>query len=384
MFGTDILFLLLLALKLLKWKGEGGKKINGRLMLLVVCFVVVCALSVLVAASNPPVAYYRFIKLIEYVLLCYFVFEAIGRTIPLALLCWTLLASALLQSLIGVGQYALQHSLGLKLLGESFINLTTPRVAVFYSQGIKYLRAYGTTPHPNILSAWLMIGLWSLWYLWNQYSRRPIKYLLLVSQALLATALVLTFSRTAYAIFALLFVINSIYILQNSNRRQLYRWLIIMSAVYFCLLGFVFQHQLLSRVEIDAKEEAVTNRLYFKSVAEGVIRHHQLIGIGIGQYIPKLMNDLGQADSYYYQPVHNIYLLISSETGSINLAIFILIVILIYRGIAKTFKENTGAGFLKINILSTLLFLGLFDHFLWSLNMGNLMLWLTLGIALGA
>src|SRR3989338_9422288 len=77
-----------------------------------------------------------------------------------------ILAGGLFQSLIAIAQFLKQSAIGLRFLGESVIAPDMEGVAVFYnSVGEKVMRAYGTTPHPNILAAYLLLGLFAIYYL---------------------------------------------------------------------------------------------------------------------------------------------------------------------------------------------------------------------------
>ena len=77
--------------------------------------------------------------------------------------------------------------------------------------------------------------------------------------------------------------------------------------------------------------------------------------------------------SWIHQPVHNIYLLIASETGLIGLILFLVFIF-------QLFRKIIGQEYFLLLIVFSFLFIGLFDHFFWTLQQGQLMFWLTLGI----
>ena len=54
--------------------------------------------------------------------------------------------------------------MGFWFLGESILGPEIPGVAKIVVAGGKILRAYGTFPHPNILAAFLLLGLFSSYY----------------------------------------------------------------------------------------------------------------------------------------------------------------------------------------------------------------------------
>jgi len=77
--------------------------------------------------------------------------------------------------------------------------------------------------------------------------------------------------------------------------------------------------------------------------------------------------------NWIHQPVHNVYLLISSEVGLLGLIVFL---IFLYQ-LLKRFKKQNSVLFI---IVICIIFVSLFDHFFWTLQQGQLMFWLILGL----
>jgi hypothetical protein len=74
--------------------------------------------------------------------------------------------------------------------------------------------------------------------------------------------------------------------------------------------------------------------------------------------------------SWDYQPVHNIYLLILAELGIIGFILWLIPVLFL------TKKSSFICSLLFIVILA----ISLFDHYFWTLYFGILLFWLTLGL----
>ena len=81
-----------------------------------------------------------------------------------------------------------------------------------------------------------------------------------------------------------------------------------------------------------------------------------------------------------YQPVHNIYLLIYAETGLFGLIAFLgFLFAMLFEFTRRTgFREPYHVSF--ILVFGSLLVFGLFDHFLWTIQTGSLLFWLTAGL----
>src|SRR5207237_1306628 len=63
------------------------------------------------------------------------------------------------QSILAIIQFASQKSVGLYKLGELHLNVLDLGLAKLILNSHTYLRPYGTFPHPNPLSAFLLVTL---------------------------------------------------------------------------------------------------------------------------------------------------------------------------------------------------------------------------------
>ena len=73
-------------------------------------------------------------------------------------LAWGLLISGAIQASIGLAQFALQRTLGLRDLGELVLRPEWSGASVITVNGAPTLRAYGLTQHPNLLGGYLMVA----------------------------------------------------------------------------------------------------------------------------------------------------------------------------------------------------------------------------------
>lgn len=285
---------------------------------------------------------------------------------------------AIIQALIAFGQFKIQA------------NLLTPGLPKVVIDGGKLLRSSGTFPHPNVLAAFLLLGLFSIYYFWLRntnfvriyeisYFRRIWHFVALIGATffiLLGT--ILTFSRTAWLIAVLLTAGFLGYHLARQEYRQqaINLSVILFSMVYllFSILGWA----IMPRLSLSADEPSVSLRRVYHRLGLDIIRQNPL-GVGIGHQVlyaaeNKIYERFGLAEDWQKQPIHNIYLLIASEAGILALAAFLLFI-----GRILLLSKNIAV----IIILLSLLFFGFFDHFLWTFRQGQLMLWLVIGLAWG-
>ena len=67
-------------------------------------------------------------------------------------------ASAVLQSIIGILQFTFQKTISSKWLGMALQEASVSGTSVVETTTNRFLRAYGSLPHPNILAGFLVIG----------------------------------------------------------------------------------------------------------------------------------------------------------------------------------------------------------------------------------
>jgi O-antigen ligase len=124
------------------------------------------------------------------------------------------------------------------------------------------------------------------------------------------------------------------------------------------------------RLEVKSNQERVVGY----SQAWDVIKQNRILGAGIGNYGLGVYEDIDDSqEAYFYQPVHNTFLLIWAELGVIGLILVIVLMLMIvnfvYLGLKK--KQDISTVFI---FMFPLVILALFDHYLWSLYSGLMIL----------
>ena len=101
------------------------------------------------------------------------------------------------QALVGIMQVLQQHSIGWQSLGELELDPAWSGVSIVWANGVRSLRAYGLSDHPNILGGCFAFGLILLatWFIQTDSTRRT---LIGAVFALGTIGLFLTFSRAAW------------------------------------------------------------------------------------------------------------------------------------------------------------------------------------------
>jgi len=109
-----------------------------------------------------------------------------------------------------------------------------------------------------------------------------------------------------------------------------------------------------------------------------MIRQHPLTGVGMGSFVIELANTA--VPGAPIEPVHNMFLLVASELGAAGLILILSLFISIALNI---FKTKSPQAILASATLIGLAVISLFDHYLWTLAPGRIMLGLALGLWAG-
>ncbi|MBI4281403.1 O-antigen ligase family protein [Candidatus Uhrbacteria bacterium] len=289
-------------------------------------------------------------------------------------LVWSFVASAVVQSLLAIAQFFTQSVFAWPFSGIALKDPSDLGVSVVQFADERWLRAYGSFPHPNVLGAFLAIAAILLFTklfrsrdevsrIKNQESG-TLKFIIHNSYfIILVTGLFFTFSRAAWIAF---FFGLIIYAVQTKAWREKiflqFALLLVVTATVLTVLFFPLIHTRVgggSRLEIKSNQERTTG--YREAIQ--LIKRHPFLGVGIGNYTVAVARELRPNNpAWSYQPAHNIFLLIISELGFIGLA---LLFVFFWR--LKNLQLTT------YNLLLPLFILSFFDHSLWTLHSGILL-----------
>lgn len=334
-------------------------------------FLVVSAISI----KNSSALYlgvYQLSKLIEFVLFYFYLKNYALQKFNWSSSSVALIVGGVFQAMVGIIQFLKQSSLGLHYFGESLIRLDIRGTAYFLnSAGEKIIRAYGTTPHPNILAGYLLLVLFIYYALFlYQRSDRKIYSLQFAVYTVIVFSFFLTFSRVVIFTWAAAFIIGAIAYYKSYPREV--RNIFIITACIVVVFASLYWPEILNRLTIASDDEGLLLRKYY---VEEVIRSDLAIfGIGIGNFVNWLIEKNPWEAHWFYQPVHNMYLLIYSETGILGILSFTFFLM----GLFKKYFIISNPLF--IILASCFLFIGFFDHFLWTLQQGKLAFWTALSL----
>ncbi|MFC1727193.1 O-antigen ligase family protein [Patescibacteria group bacterium] len=380
---TDLLVLLILG----SW-GVGSlldKKINIKSQLVknikifflplgIFCFLLVNSFL----AINQGAAFYKLIKIIELFFLAFYV----AKNNNSSSMIYCLLPIALIYgSLITIAQFIKQTSLGgiFYWLGERSFSLATPGIAKAVVGGRLILRPYGTFPHPNVLAGFFLISLLLVYGLRKGALIRKSKEANLVWFGAISLGLVtlaLSFSRSVWLMSFILGIGCLIKFVFGKKKPQYFKYLAIGMGVI--LIGLFKTINIINFVLNLSTKESIYLRLKLNQLVFQMLKGNYLSGIGLNNFIVRLSDYWSQISGVrFFQPVHNIFLLVLVETGLVGLLIFVWLLILTFKRLLEIRNLKLVIPFLAI------LSLGMVDHYWITLQQTQLLLMIVVGLSWG-
>ena len=330
-------------------------------LLVVVTFLTYLTLCTFFIKESKEATLFFLIKLVELVAFsvpaAYYLSQKKVFTLALRVFKFTLTW----QSLVVVYQFITQRSLGLWFLGERSFDTTTTGIAhieIFQNQ---FLRPYGTFPHPNVMGAFSLVLLIILAGSLKNSDLYPLPKKTIIPHALAAISIVASFSKTA---LIMLFVSPVVIVKKRTH--------LVVAALTIIILVLIYVFALLPR-----SINAIAERILLSQAALLVASQNIILGVGSNNFILAIskLNLQSVSEVRLLQPVHNVFLLILAENGLLGLLLFSLVLLTVSK-----FTKDKARLFLFFVVL---VYLSI-DHFMWTLQQGQLILWLSVSYILSS
>ncbi|KKR22451.1 MAG: O-antigen ligase-related protein, partial [Candidatus Yanofskybacteria bacterium GW2011_GWD2_39_48] len=164
----------------------------------------------------------------------------------------------------------------------------------------------------------------------------------------------------------------------NSEMRRKIISILLVTAIVLSLFVIMAWPEVLSRIKISPDDEAIKLRIYYAS--ETIDQRLSWFGSGAGNFTVWLKSKQPNLPEYLYQPVHNIYLLLYSELGILGLIAFLSLIGYTFYDFYRSYKFQKLFHYSFILVFASILLMGMFDHFLWTLQQGRFVLWLSVAL----
>jgi len=324
-------------------------------------------------AQDFMLALYRYLILVFGILLFYVVKNT--DFVKAKLLIRYFIIGLIAPSLLAIWQFFTQSTLSSKYFGLAYHASNVLGDSVIETSAGRFLRAYGSFDHPNILGGMMALGIILVLYssLRKEINRNE-RLFYFISFSLFYLALLVSFSRAAW----LALLVSASFILLSAWRRGKFQkklialFIILAVGILVAVINpsrelFLGRMQTGSRLEIKSIDE---RELYLEQ-SEKVNTQNPFMGTGVGNYILELQEIIPGQQSWYYQPVHNYWLLAWAEIGVFGLIAIILFWLTIFKA---GLKNGLWSIVLALGVLSLL------DHWLWTQNLGILVFFMVAGL----
>lgn len=364
---SDILFIILFVLSISKLKRRFFRLFSSHIgIVLLLTFLIGSAFSV-----NPAASLYGVIKFMEFVYIGFFIaLEFNKKDITPTLFVLTL--GGLVEVVISIFQFLSQSSLGgvFYYLGERTFNASTPGIAAFQFENGLLLRPYGTFPHPNVLSFYLLFSFSFILYVFTTKDLFS-KFIKIAILALLTIGILITFSRVT--------IILTIFIyLFYFYKRLSKSYSALFGASVLSVILFLFQRFFSSlTTDLDLRFQLI-------KIAFEIFIKNPLFGVGINNFFNSEIMFQKTVSPILLQPVHNIFILWIVSTGLFGGVVLIYFLRNVFLSLVKAIQSKSlNKNFYIVTCLLVLSILasGSFDHYFLTLQQGQILTAVIIGFS---
>ena len=377
LYSFDIILIILLLYYLIaELKNLTVKKLRiFNIALLSYCLIVL--LSV-IWADEKLIAWYWGVRMFLGCGLFYLIQKIDFSRLRLAIV--VVIAGAI-QGLLGIWQFLNHNVWQSKWLGMAGQSARDLGASVVEFGLERWLRAYGSWPHPNIYGAFLVLSFIGVIYLVTKIKDKYHQLFLVFSSSFIALGILFSYSRAAWLGFGLVFIAGIIWLcktVKDEWLKKFIKWLWLYLFLLLVLFTLATWPIVKTRLHLGetARLETTSNmeRAAGYRVAKEIIKDNFLLGVGVGNYANELKERYPDEKVWDIQPVHNILLIIFGELGIIG---FLIVILLNCYIVKLLFKKRDWSYLSLLFIVYCLLF---FDHFWWTLSSGLYVLWLVMGL----
>lgn len=365
---TDVLFIVLFIFWSSHTFRDRLKDISNNKLLLFVFLAI--AFSNIIFSSSHPATLFKWIKILEYLLLSYYVFKRTD-VFNLVIVRKNLLISLVVIFIVGILQVLRGQTSShlFYILGERSFSVFTPGIAVTNILGFKILRMYSIFPHPNALAGFVFVSIIFILFT-KKFSPKLIEKVFIIF-ALLST--LLTFSLSS--VIAVMTVIVFYLLFRKHLFDKKPYLLMVMFYVFLSMFLCIFSSEVLNKGLFT--QQSFKERLQLAELAGNILSKNWFIGTGLNTFIKSAVNiNHTNGSVWLLQPVHNIFLLIITETGIVGIGGLLMF---LYLYVLKVIKfKNIWSLMIFVFILTT----SLFDHYWFTIQQNMLLASLLVGLSL--
>lgn len=295
---------------------RAGPRVEWRIMSPALAFMV-CGVLSLLNADHPNYVWLEELRLAKLVTIMWIIMSLRSRA-EIRVVLVSLAVAVVAEGGLAGYQYAFDSSIGLELFGE--------RGNVEQNIGFVVSRAGGTLGHPNILGYFLEMATPLLLALCLIERRAALRGLYLLAFGAGLGGILVTFSRGAWLSLpvSLGLVLAT---LGLPHLRRLRGVVVLCVALLASGIALIAVYPLLEKRFTHDDYKSAASRMPLNRAAWSIVRQHPVVGIGLNNFseVFKKYDTTGKSRIFkgYEQVVHNLYLWVWAEVGSLGLMAFL-------------------------------------------------------------
>lgn len=373
-------------------------------------------------AKDMAQAWYKWTILLEGIIIYFFLVKE--NFLKYNRVLFSFIAGAVIQSVFAIQQFALQAISPNKWLGIAEHLPADLGASVVETSLRRWLRAYGSFPHPNVLAAYLGVAFlllvsWNIsqeyhWfeksssYFYKFIHKKKTKkddkknfvqnkttdeeeflsdpsfasaILRLLNSGLvwlLALGILCSFSRSVW-----LGIVIGLFVLVFRNFRKVGDLLSSYNLgfiILFAVVIFSLREPMIARVTGNGRleEKSILERTLTYKQGWDIIKDNWLLGTGMGNYTLEVYSRHPDYKIWECQPIHDFFMLIWAELGIIGLLLILFSCYAILKATLKSPQNNLFFLFVFM------IFISISDHYFWTLYPGMILWWLGMGLIFNA
>ncbi len=290
--------------------------------------------------------------------------------IPLRDWVGAVLVGAVVPSILGLWQWFSQSTISSTLFGLSEHVVSSPGTSIVASEYIgRWLRAYGTFPHPNIFGGYLVFILLCTYIFKLHAEKLRDRLAVVVVHSLVVFALCATFSRSA--LLGYMFVCSGFFVYALKHHFRILLPLFVATTLTVVCFGALY-HDLWSTRAIPisiSETRSIVERTDLLDVAWRLHLEQPAVGHGGGLFTHAWYIEDPQLPGYVYQPVHIVLFVILVEYGYLGALLAVL-----SAGFFIIYGYRQQSGRTRIlwafSLFVPLIVISFFDHYVFTLYPG--------------
>ena len=356
-------------------------KVGNPLIWFLLLGITLSAWISILGSVDPIISSYHAVR---FVFLLLFYLYIVNEVVNIVWMLAPTVIQGLMQAPIAIRQFAKQSSLGLRSLGEHFLDPLVLGTSIIPVNGERILRAYGLADHPNILGgclAFVLVMLFAVVF----YGKKWQVYFAGVAIIPTFLALLLTFSRSAWV--ALFVALSFMLVCDILSKRWdgVKRAVLLGVLTVVVIIPFIWKNLPVFSQRVNsgnvAQDHPMNERAYLLDAGNTLFVEHSAVGVGLGAS-PLAMKLRFENFRVNYQPPHFTPLLSALETGVLGGGFYLLL--FLAPGVTFLLRWRHYIQHPLVLGAFSLLFaisvVNVFDYYTWLYAPGRLWQWLAWGL----